>query len=40
MRPWSSAELSAALRHNGMRHIDIAAGVGRRTADRLFVVAS
>jgi SAM-dependent methyltransferase len=40
MRPWSRAELSSLLRRNGMLHIDITSGVGRRTADRLFVVAS
>jgi hypothetical protein len=40
MRPWSRAELSSALRRNGMLHIDITGGVGRRTTDRLFVVAS
>lgn len=40
MRPWSRGELSSVLRRNGMRTIDITDGVGRRTADRLFVVAS
>lgn len=40
MRPWSRAELSSVLRRNGMRHTDIAGGIGRRTSDRLFVVAS
>ena len=40
MRPWSRAELSSALRRNGMRRIEITNGVGRRTPDRLFVVAS
>jgi SAM-dependent methyltransferase len=40
MRPWSTSELSSALWRNGMRHIDIAGGVGRRTPDRVFVVAS
>lgn len=40
MRPWSKAELSSVLRRNGLRRIDITGGVGRRTADRLFVVAS
>jgi SAM-dependent methyltransferase len=39
MRPWSRAELSSVLRRNGMRDIAITEGVGRRTADRLFVVA-
>jgi hypothetical protein len=40
MRPWSRAELSSVLRRNGMQRIDITSGVGRRTSDRLFVVAS
>ena len=40
MRPWSRAELSSVLRRNGMRHVDITGGIGRRTSDRLFVVAS
>jgi SAM-dependent methyltransferase len=40
MRPWSRAEVSAVLRRNGMRTVEITGGVGRRTADRLFVVAS
>jgi SAM-dependent methyltransferase len=40
MRPWSRDELSSVLRRNGLRHLEIAAGVGRRTGDRLFVVAS
>lgn len=40
MRPWSTAELSSVLRRNGMRHVDITGGVGRRTPDRLFVVAA
>ncbi|GID92023.1 class I SAM-dependent methyltransferase [Amorphoplanes digitatis] len=39
MRPWSRAELSSVLRRNGMRHVDITGGIGRRTSDRLFVVA-
>jgi SAM-dependent methyltransferase len=39
MRPWSRGELTAVLRRHGMRTVDIADGVGRRTADRLFVVA-
>lgn len=39
MRPWSKTELSSALRRHGMRDVKIAAGVGRRTQDRLFVVA-
>jgi len=40
MRPWSRAEISSVLRRNGMRTIEITEGVGRRTADRLFVVAA
>lgn len=40
MRPWSRAELSSRLTRYGMRNVDITAGVGRRTPDRLFVVAS
>jgi SAM-dependent methyltransferase len=40
MRPWSRAELSSVLRRNGMQRIDITSGVGRRTSDRLFVIAS
>ena len=40
MRPWSPAELTSTLRRNGMRDIDITSGVGRRTPDRLFVIAS
>ncbi|MEU8228392.1 class I SAM-dependent methyltransferase [Actinoplanes sp. NPDC048967] len=40
MRPWSRNELTAMLRRHGMRTVDIADGVGRRTADRLFVVAT
>jgi SAM-dependent methyltransferase len=40
MRPWSRTELSSRLRRNGARQIEITAGVGRRTPDRLFVVAS
>ncbi|KUL30962.1 class I SAM-dependent methyltransferase [Actinoplanes awajinensis] len=39
MRPWSRAELSATLHRHGLRHIEILPGVGRRTPDRLFVVA-
>ena len=39
MRPWSRAELTSLLQQHGLRHLDITAGVGRRTADRLFVVA-
>ena len=40
MRPWSRAELSSVLRRHGLRRVDITAGVGRRTPDRLFVAAS
>jgi hypothetical protein len=40
MRPWSPDELTSTLRRNGMRDIDITSGVGRRTPDRLFVIAS
>ena len=40
MRPWSPDELTSTLRRNGMRDIDIRSGVGRRTPDRLFVIAS
>jgi SAM-dependent methyltransferase len=39
MRPWSRDELFELLRRHGLRHVDITAGVGRRTADRLLVVA-
>jgi SAM-dependent methyltransferase len=40
MRPWSRAEVASVLRRNGMRTIEVTDGVGRRIADRLFVVAS
>jgi cyclopropane fatty-acyl-phospholipid synthase-like methyltransferase len=40
MRPWREAELRTVLRDSGLRHVEISPGVGRRTADRLFVVAS
>jgi hypothetical protein len=40
MRPRSRAELTSVLRRNGLRQIEITGGVGRRTPDRLFVVAS
>lgn len=40
MRPWSRAELSSTLRRAGMHDIRITDGVGRRTPDRLFGVAS
>jgi len=39
MRPWREAELRAVLHDSGLRHAEISAGIGRRTADRLFVVA-
>ncbi|MFI7599870.1 class I SAM-dependent methyltransferase [Actinoplanes sp. NPDC049681] len=39
MRPWSRAELSSVLRRNDMQTVDITGGVGRRTPDRLFVIA-
>lgn len=40
MRPWTEPELRAILRASGLGNVEIGAGVGRRTADRLFVVAS
>ena len=40
MRPWSRTELLSRLRRNGARKVEITAGVGRRTPDRLFVVAA
>jgi SAM-dependent methyltransferase len=39
MRPWTEPELRAVLHDSGLRNVEISAGVGRRTADRLFVVA-
>ncbi|WP_433788744.1 class I SAM-dependent methyltransferase [Actinoplanes sp. CA-252034] len=39
MQPWSEAELRAVLHDSGLRTVQISPGVGRRTADRLFVVA-
>jgi SAM-dependent methyltransferase len=39
MRPWRESELRALLHDSGLRHVEISAGVGRRTADRFFVVA-
>ncbi|GAA1615589.1 class I SAM-dependent methyltransferase [Actinoplanes couchii] len=39
MRPWTRDELLSVLRRNGMGDVEIRDGVGRRTADRLFVVA-
>jgi SAM-dependent methyltransferase len=40
MRPWTEPELRAVLRDSGLHHVEVSGGVGRRTADRLFVVAS
>lgn len=40
MRPWTGPELRTALHAAGLHRVDIRPGVGRRTADRLFVVAS
>ncbi|WP_271189436.1 class I SAM-dependent methyltransferase [Dactylosporangium matsuzakiense] len=39
MRPWTESELRAMLHASGLSSVEISAGVGRRTADRLFVVA-
>jgi SAM-dependent methyltransferase len=39
MRPWTEPELRAVLHDSGLRHVQVSAGVGRRTADRFFVVA-
>ncbi|HWV50727.1 MAG TPA: class I SAM-dependent methyltransferase [Microbacterium sp.] len=39
MRPWSSEELERRLVAVGLDRIEIKSGVGRRTSDRLFVVA-
>jgi SAM-dependent methyltransferase len=39
MRPWTRAELLARLAASGFGDVDILPGVGRRTSDRLFVVA-
>ncbi|GAB3787755.1 hypothetical protein GCM10027601_27240 [Nocardioides ungokensis] len=39
MRPWTRAELTDHLTAHGFDHVEIGAGVGRRTDDRLFVVA-
>jgi SAM-dependent methyltransferase len=39
MRPWSSEELSGRLSAAGFANVEIHPGVGRRTPDRLFVVA-
>jgi hypothetical protein len=40
MRPWTEAELREVLGACGLHNVRIGAGVGRRTPDRLFVVAS
>ena len=40
MRPWTESELRAVLHESGLRDVQIGPGVGRRTPDRLFVVAS
>ncbi|WP_406456551.1 methyltransferase domain-containing protein [Streptomyces sp. NBC_01622] len=39
MRPWSEAELRQRLSAAGFHDVGIGPGVGRKTADRLFVVA-
>lgn len=39
MRPWEREELSDHLTASGFTNIEMDPGVGRRTADRLFVVA-
>ncbi|GAA2468118.1 hypothetical protein Ahu01nite_002980 [Winogradskya humida] len=39
MRPWSVGSLTGLLRDNGLRNVSVGGGVGRRTPDRLFVVA-
>ncbi len=39
MRPWAKSELREALGECGLHDVRIGAGVGRRTPDRLFVVA-
>jgi SAM-dependent methyltransferase len=40
MRPWTAAELESAFGRNGLRVTEMREGVGRRTPDRLFVVAA
>jgi SAM-dependent methyltransferase len=40
MRPWTESELRAVLHDSGLRNVEISSGVGRRTTDRFFVVAS
>lgn len=39
MRPWTRKELQAKLRRAGFDRVEIRPGVGRRTTDRLLVVA-
>jgi SAM-dependent methyltransferase len=39
MRPWTEPELRTVLEAGGLSTVEIGPGVGRRTADRLFVVA-
>lgn len=39
MRPWSTAELRQRLSTAGFHDIEIGPGAGRKTADRLFIVA-
>jgi len=40
MRPWTEPELRAVLQDSGLRNVEIGVGVGRRSPDRIFVVAS
>ncbi|WP_213001973.1 class I SAM-dependent DNA methyltransferase [Winogradskya consettensis] len=40
MRPWTVESLTGLLRDNGLRDVAVGGGAGRRTPDRLFVVAS
>ena len=39
MRPWRPSEIREQLQAHGFEHVDIRAGLGRRTPDRLFVMA-
>ena len=39
MRPWARAELVDRLAGSGFGNVEIGPGAGRRTGDRLFVVA-
>jgi hypothetical protein len=39
MRPWEPGEIQAGLKASGFSRVQILPGVGRRTLDRLFVVA-